>query len=267
MNYPGANKPLTVENALQIINGLHSPYSDFPYNVKKRTLDGIAEIIKCSLWKNNRDEFYIVTLSMLQIIVGAIHTLLSGQNWTKNIDESNRAIKEALIQLSKSGKAQQISKNEWEERSLVDELFEELITGTPAKPAQQISEEKWRIPPLCQQILGEGEDWVYLYYFDKEKAKAQDQGKEVWPCNIGFTKRQPEKRIQEQMAEDSDIPIIALLLRTDKPKLLEKTIHGILKLRDSHLKQAQGNEWFLANPDEIVSIYRFITDSEYQITV
>ena len=131
-----------------------------------------------------------------------------------------------------------------------------------------ISRLHFPFPPLGQRIFGEAEGWVYLYYFDKKKAEAQNQGNKVWPCNIGFTERQPEKRIQEQMTEDSDIPIIALLLRTDEPKLLEKTIHGILKLRGLHLKQAQGNEWFLTNPDEIVSIYRFIAaDSEYQITV
>ena len=86
----------------------------------------------------------------------------------------------------------------------------------------------------------------------------QDQGSEVWPCKIGRTEREPEKRIQEQIDGDSDIPIIALLLRTDKPKVLERTIHGILTLCDVRLKHEQGKEWFLTNPDEVIDIYRLI---------
>ena len=259
MNYPDTDKPLTVENIIEIISRLHFPYSGFLYNIEQTKLDGIAKLIKDDLWENNPNELYVVTRIKLEIIVGIIHLILGGQDWRKNIDETHQSFEKALTQLNKSGKAQQISKNEWSAFSGSD-FLEDI-------PRQRISEEKWEIPPLCQRIFGEGKGGVYLYYFDKEKAEAQDQGNKVWSCNIGFTERQPKKRIQEQMAEDSDIPIIALLLRTDKPKLLEKTIHGILKLRGLHLKQAQGNEWFLTYPDEIVSIYRFITDSEYQITV
>ena len=264
MNYPGANKPLTVENATDIINRLHSLYSDFPYNIDNTMLDGIAEMSKNFLWEDNSDRLYITPRSKLEIFLNTVHIILGGQNdWT----ECGRITEEALRQLSDEGKAEQISKYEWEERLLVDELFEELINGTPAKPAQRISKEKWRILPPHQQIFGEGEGWVYLYYFDKGKAEAQDQGSKVWPCKIGFTENEPEKRIQQQMEENSDIPIIALLLQTNKPKVLERSIHGILTLRGSHLKHPQGREWFLTEPDEVASIYKFITDWKHQITL
>jgi hypothetical protein len=105
MDYPGVNKPLTVENAIEIISRLHSPYSGFRYNIEKKKLDMIARIIKNSFWENNRDEFYIVTQSGLEVTVGVIHTFLGGQNWTENIDETERVTKEALKQLSKVGKA------------------------------------------------------------------------------------------------------------------------------------------------------------------
>ena len=136
------------------------------------------------------------------------------------------------------------------------------------KLPEPISVEKWRIPPSCQRILGEGKGWVYLYYFDKEKAKAQDQRNEVWPCKIGLTQKDPEKRIQQQLEEDSDIPIIALLLRTDEPELLEKTIHGFLRLHGRHIEgDIQGREWFRTNLEEVALIYKFITDWKHQITL
>ena len=247
MDYPYMNKPLTFESALDIISRLHSLYSDFPYNIDKTEWDGFA---KNFLWVDKSQELYIVEPTRLAIFVSWIHHVLGGK-WTENwpIDDT-QIIKKVLTQFSENGKAQQISKYVSEEVSLL-----EMLNGVRPRT---ISEEKWRIPPACQQIFGEGEGWVYLYYFHKEKAETQDQGNEVWPCKIGRTKREPERRIQEQIDEDSDIPIIAVLLKTDKPKILERTIHGILTLRGVHLKHEQGKEWFLTNPDEVVDIYRLI---------
>ena len=232
MNYPGRNKPLTVENATDIISRLHSLYSDRLYNIEEMGLNNIAKLVKKGLWEDNSNEVYTAELFMLSVFVGSIHKALGGQ-WIT--DQSEQITEEALIRLSENGKA------------------------------QQISEKKWRIPPLHQQIFGDGEGWVYLYYFDKKKAEARDQGNAVWPCKIGRTGREPEKRIQEQL-EDADIPMIALLLRTDKPKVLERTIHGILTLRGVHLRHVEGKEWFLTNPDEIIDIYRFIVNKNVSLT-
>lgn len=248
MSYPYVNKPLTVESAMDIISRLYSLYSDFPYSIEKTRLDAIAKKV---LWVDSK-ELYIVKPFALSLFVDIIYRSLGGQEGT--IIEVEKITEKALTQLSEDGKAQQISKNEWEKYELWDLLSDKEI--------KQISEEKWRIPPACQQIFGKGEDWVYLYYFDREKAEAQDQGNEVWPCKIGRTEREPEKRIQEQIDEDSDIPIIALLLRTDKPKVLERTIHGILTLRGVHLKHGQGKEWFLTSPNEVIDIYCLTVDKK-----
>ena len=249
MNYPYVNKPLTVENATDIINRLHSLYSDFPYNIDKTKWNIVAKKV---LWVDNSNGLYIVEPIRLSIFIGIIHQALGGK-WSMSIDDT-RITEKALTRLSENGRVQQISKNEWEKHELWDWLGD--------KQPKRISEEKWRIPPACQQILGKGKGWVYLYYFDREKAEAQDQGKEVWPCKIGRTEREPEKRIQEQMDEDSDIPVIALLLGTDKPKVLERTIHGILTLWDVHLKREQGKEWFLTSPNEVIDIYRLIVNKK-----
>ena len=249
MSYPYMNKPLTVESAMDIISRLHSLYSDFPYNIDKTKWNVVAKKV---LWADNSNGLYIVKPFALSIFVDSIYRSLGGQEGT--IIEVEQVTRKALTRLSENGKAQQISKNELEKCELWDLLSD--------KQLKWISEEKWRIPPACQQIFGKGEGWVYLYYFDREKAEMQDQGNEVWPCKVGRTKREPEKRIQEQMDEDSDIPIIALLLGTDKPKVLERTIHGILTLRGVHLNHGQGKEWFLTSPNEVIDIYRLIVDKK-----
>ena len=207
-------------------------------------------IAKNVLWVDNSNGLYIVEPIRLSLFVGLIHHKLGGK-W-QILDTC--ITKKALTRLSENGKAQQISKDEWEKCELWDLLSD--------KQLKRISEEKWRIPPVCQQILGKGEGWVYLYYFDREKAEAQDQGNEVWPCKIGRTEREPEKRIQEQMDEGSDIPIMALLLGTDKHRVLERTIHGILTLRGVHLEHGQGKEWFLTSPNEVIDIYHLIVDKK-----
>ena len=248
MDYPGVNKPLTVENAIEIISRLHSLYSNFPYDIDETKLHNIIKGLKDHVWKYHLNHFYIAEPFTLGVFVGLLHTFLGGQDWTKSIGEVERITKEALRQLSKNGKAEQISKDEWEKHPIE-------------------SEDKWRIPPPCQRVLGEGNSWAYLYYFDKEKAEAQDHGRKVWPCKIGFTENEPENRIQQQMEENSDIPIIALLLRTDNAKFLERIIHGILTLHGKHIvENTQSREWFRTNPEEVVSIYKLITDWEPQIT-
>ena len=116
----------------------------------------------------------------------------------------------------------------------------------------------WILPPDDQRIFGNGENWVYLYYFDHHKRGAVSQGKDVWHCKIGSTHRHPEARIRELIRGYPTTPTIALLFRTDKHEVLEKTIHRILELRGKHIESAQGDEWFRTNPDIVLEIYDFV---------
>ena len=125
MNYPGTNKPLTVENAMDIISRLHSLYSDFPYDIEETILHSLMRSFKNHLWEHHPNDLYIASPSSLEFFVGLIHTLLGGQNWTENLDETARVTKEALRRLSKVGKAEQISKDEWEKHPAESELTAE----------------------------------------------------------------------------------------------------------------------------------------------
>ena len=122
----------------------------------------------------------------------------------------------------------------------------------------------WRIAKGNQWIFGEGKHWVYLYYFDQDKKDAESKGEGVWRCKIGcaggFTKGgnlkrdAPETRVKNQTRGTPEEPIIALLFRTDLHDALEGVIQGILTLQGKHLPKAQGREWFLTNPCEVVEI-------------
>ena len=122
----------------------------------------------------------------------------------------------------------------------------------------------WRIAKRDQWIFGEGKHWVYLYYFEQDKKEAESEGEVVWRCKIGsaggFTKTgnlkkdAPETRVKNQTRGTPEEPIIALLFRTDLHNTLENVIQGILTLQGKHLPNAQGREWFLTNPSEVVHI-------------
>ena len=127
-----------------------------------------------------------------------------------------------------------------------------------------IGNQVWRIAQKDQWIFGEGAHWVYLYYFSQDKQEAESKGKSVWKCKIGKTDGvdqngkikydAPETQVRNQTRGTPAPPITALLFRTDLHKVLEDAIHAILTLQGKHLSQAQGKEWFLTNPSDIVKI-------------
>ena len=128
----------------------------------------------------------------------------------------------------------------------------------------RIHRDIWRIAKKNQWIFGKGKHWVYLYYFSQDKKEAESKGKSVWRCKIGKTNGvdkngerkydDPETRIKNQTSGAPAKPILALLLGTDRHGALEKVIHGTLTLQGKHLPKAQGKEWFLTNPSEVVRI-------------
>ena len=124
--------------------------------------------------------------------------------------------------------------------------------------ANELIEGYWRLPKTDQRILGNGQHWVYLYYFEADKKKAESQEKSRWRCRVGRAKHDPEGRIARPTKGTPVPPQIALLLRTDEWVELEGAIHRTLKLRGQHLEELQGAEWFDTNPDEVLEIYDFI---------
>lgn len=141
------------------------------------------------------------------------------------------------------------------ERRVRNALDSLSLSGRAAEERQDL----WILPPDDQRIFGNGENWVYLYYFDHHKRDAVSEGKNIWECKIGSTHRNPEDRIRELTRGGyPTAPIIALLFRIDKHEVLEKTIHRILEFRGNRIDNAQGDEWFWTNPDRVLEIYDFV---------
>ena len=117
--------------------------------------------------------------------------------------------------------------------------------------------------------LGIGEQEVYLYYYRTYRENAVRKkmnyiwkiyySEILWQCKIGETHEQDtETRVNQQKGMMPEKPIIALIMKTDNSKSLEKMIQDILKFGNKHIKDAQGDEWFMTTPDEVEDIYNFL---------
>ena len=126
------------------------------------------------------------------------------------------------------------------------------------------------------KMLGEGSQEVYLYYYRAYRENAVlkkinpvwkvGYGKVLWRCKIGETHYQDTAtRVKQQIGVSPEKPIIALIIKTDDSKRLEKMIKDILKFWDRQVKDAQGTEWFMTSPTEVESIYDFLQLKAFMI--
>jgi hypothetical protein len=165
---------------------------------------------------------------------------------SKNFD---KAVQKALSNLKSKGHATNISSGFWNIQK----------NDAPITINEDISEEVpiEKIP--THKIYGKGKNAVYLYFFPTYKAFAEKEGKNSWPCKIGRTDRDPLIRILSQSSTAlPEIPTIEYVIKTDNSSLLETMLHSILILRNQQLQDSPGVEWFLTNPEEVLSIVRFV---------
>ena len=138
--------------------------------------------------------------------------------------------------------------------------------------------ELWRIHEMdihrdeqtYPKTLGKGSQEVYLYYYRAYRENAVlkkinpvwkvGYGQVLWRCKIGETHDQnTATRVKQQIRVSPEEPIIALIIKTDNSKRLEKMIKDLLKFWDRQvLKNVQGTEWFMTSPAEVESIYDFL---------
>lgn len=92
-------------------------------------------------------------------------------------------------------------------------------------------------------VIGIGEESVYLYYYPAYKNLAEQDGKKVWACKIGKTKNEVDSRIEKQCRTAlPEEPEVGLIIKCDDASVLEKALHRILRLEDKCLEQAPGSE-------------------------
>lgn len=108
--------------------------------------------------------------------------------------------------------------------------------------------------------LGTGKEYVYAFHIDAYKKIAILMDKDRWPMKIGRS-QDLDTRMKTHSTALPDAPTVAVVLRTDNAKDLEKAIHSMLKAQGREYDGDGGSEWYETTPDEIVEIYRFVTRS------
>lgn len=125
-------------------------------------------------------------------------------------------------------------------------------------PTLEVAEKKNddEINISADKTIGEGDKYVYVYYYDSYRLLAQLQGKHIWPCKIGRTDTEPLQRVMGQSGTCfPENPHVALVINCHDSAKLEAAIHAIFKLKERHLITAPGTEWFLTSPEEVEEIF------------
>ena len=108
----------------------------------------------------------------------------------------------------------------------------------------------------CDRIIGTGTGAVYVYYYDTHKDYYMKNGYLVWPCKIGMSNTDPMKRIFSQIGTVSpEWPHPALIIYTNKPKVLETMLHAALKIQGAQIENGPDREWFMTTPETVKEIY------------
>lgn len=113
----------------------------------------------------------------------------------------------------------------------------------------------------ADKVIGQGDESVYVYYYDTYKKYAEICGNDVWQCKVGRTERDPLQRVLSQAGTCyPELPHIALVIKCENSLLVETALHSILKLRKQWIESAPGVEWFLTSPEEVMMLYSAIME-------
>lgn len=104
-----------------------------------------------------------------------------------------------------------------------------------------------------EQETGSGSEKVYVYYYAADRDLAQRDGRETWPCKVGFTAQPLTTRILQQhpVTGMHRPPVIGLVIHTANGRVLERAVHAALTEAGSRIDSAYGREWFSTSPSKI----------------
>jgi hypothetical protein len=108
-----------------------------------------------------------------------------------------------------------------------------------------------------EDTIGEGDELVYVYYQAADRKLADYEGKDSFPCKIGFTTGNLTARILGQFPSTgmARLPVVGLVIRTDDGRGLERTIHFALDRVEARIDDAVGAEWFNTSPERVKAWY------------
>ena len=145
----------------------------------------------------------------------------------------------------------------------LDKLFWRIL---PDNQQEEEFVQSWHEVPR-EEEFGEGEEAVYLVYFDHHKRIAELNPTEYgtvegkYPCKIGLTSKGDEyvKRLQDQfkLSWHSSFTI-GIVYRTDRAKTVERYVHSQLDIRNREypVQGEGGTEWFLTDTPEVFEIIK-----------
>jgi hypothetical protein len=123
--------------------------------------------------------------------------------------DTPRLVKKALSNLERSGPAANPSFGQWK----IAAADGQAVVAEPDRSASE-SDEDVLVPQPAEVVLGEGEDSVYLYYFESYRRLAGLDQKAHFPCKIGRSERDPLLRVLSQSSTAlPEYPKIARLCR------------------------------------------------------
>jgi hypothetical protein len=110
---------------------------------------------------------------------------------------------------------------------------------------------------------GEGDSiefdgWIYAFSFPP-LVRAEER----FPIKIGKTGGDVDARVLHQCRSSAafDTPVVLGRWQVNRVNSVEMAIHQVLKARGQWREQALGNEWFDAQPAEVESIIKFVTQT------
>jgi hypothetical protein len=112
-------------------------------------------------------------------------------------------------------------------------------------------------PLTPEETIGSGNEIVYVYFNEAERKLAKHEGRDWWPCKVGYTSGGLSERplAQSPRTAIGRLPIVGLVIKTEDGRALERTLHFALESAASRMSEAIGDEWFETTPQKIKEWY------------
>lgn len=169
------------------------------------------------------------------------------------------SVKKALQSMAKRGEVENLPAVGYWKVFVDDSVVEEAQQNAHFNTLQVTEEEHVSITAPSYQVVGSGDESIYLYWFESYKELAKLRDIPFWKCKVGRSSGSVVERINEQCGTSNpEKPIVGLVIKTLDSVKLEKLLHDVLKFKNKHVQDAVGKEWFITSPSEVLSIYYFL---------
>lgn len=106
----------------------------------------------------------------------------------------------------------------------------------------------------AQEVIGNGSQSVYAYYFETYRRYAELKNDSHWPIKIGKSdegdfRRRIRVQTQSKSTGMPEFPTVCLVWYVDDANQCESMLHK--RLNDQHHGDAPGAEWYDTNPSEL----------------